>query len=166
MTPQTMAGAGMGVGVISSVISGIGGYESGQQQKAAYDYNANITIENMRNQTVANQQKYSALVGRQASAYAASGVDVASGSPLLVMAATAARGGEQGEQIEQAGTEEAALQRYYGKIAAFSGTMGGIGSFLSGISKSAAGYQGAIGNIPSPTAGSSSSTDGATVGPF
>jgi hypothetical protein len=33
-----------------------------------------------------------ALTGKQASAYAASGVDIASGSPLLLMAASAARG--------------------------------------------------------------------------
>lgn len=40
------------------------------------------------------------------SAYAASGVDIASGSPLLIMAAARARGALQGEQIEEAGTEQ------------------------------------------------------------
>ena len=74
------------------------------------------------------------------------------------MAATAARGAVQGKQIEEAGTEEATLERYYGKIAAFSGTMGGIGSFLSGVSKAATAYSGAMGNIPSPSAGWSSSS--------
>jgi hypothetical protein len=37
------------------------------------------------------------------------------------------------------------MQRYYGKIAAFSGTMNGIGSFLTGISKAATSYGTATG---------------------
>jgi hypothetical protein len=123
----------------------------GQEQKSAYDYNADVTLQNMRDQMVTNQQKYSNLVGKQASGYAASGVDITSGSPLLVMAATAARGGEQGQKIEDAGTEEAAMQRYYGKIAAFSGTMSGIGSFLQGITKSATSYYGATAPTPAPS---------------
>jgi hypothetical protein len=138
MTPQDDKSAFAGVGVLSSLFAGIGQYQSGQAQKAADDYNAQITLQNMQAQMVASQQKYSALVGKQASAYARAGVDVASGSPLLVMAATAARGAQQGEQIEQAGTEEATLQKYYGKIAAWQGEMGGIGTFLSGMTRSIA----------------------------
>jgi hypothetical protein len=138
MTPQDDKSAFAGVGALSSLFAGIGQYQSGQAQKAADDYNAQITLQNMQAQMVASQQKYSALVGKQASAYARAGVDIASGSPLLVMAATAARGAQQGEQIEQAGTEEATLQRYYGKIAAWQGEMGGIGTFLSGMTRSIA----------------------------
>lgn len=144
MTPQASndsssgtSGAAFGIGVLSSIFSGFGSYESGQQQKKAYDYNADITLSNMRSQTVANTEKYTSRIGTQASRYAASGVDITSGSPLLIMAITAGRGGQQNEEIEQQGTEEANLQRYYGKVAAFSGTMTGIGSFLNGISKDA-----------------------------
>ena len=156
----------MGIGIFSSIFSGVGAYDSGQQQKKAYDYNADITLQNMRDQEEVNTETTVARIGKQAGSYAAAGVDIQSGSPLLIMAATAARGAKQGEMIDQAGNEEATLQRYYGKIAAFSGTMGGIGSFLSGVSKAAAGFQGAVGNIPSPSAGWSSSTAGADVGPF
>lgn len=148
MTSQTASGASFGIGILSSAMSGIGGYESGQAQKSADDYNAEITLANMRTQMVSNTEKYTARVGAQASAYASSGVDIASGSPLLIMAATAGRGAQQGEEIEQAGTEEAALQRYYGKIAAFSGTMSGISSFLNGISKAATSF-----NNPTPSSG-------------
>jgi hypothetical protein len=143
----------MGIGVAGSAVAGIGQYQSGQQQKAAYDYNADVTLENMRNQMQANQQKYSVLTGKQASAYSAAGVDIASGSPLLVMMATAARGAQEGEQMEQAGSEEAAMQRYYGKIAAFTGTMGGIGTFLSGLTKSMTSFAGATAQTPAPTGG-------------
>lgn len=140
MTPQSMAGATFGLGALSSAISGFGKIEAGQQEKKAYDYNADITILNMKNQAEAEQQKFTELVGRQATAYAGAGVDIASGSPLLIMAATKARGAQEVEQIKEAGTEEAALQRYYGKIAAFGGTMSGIGSFLSGVSGAATQY--------------------------
>jgi hypothetical protein len=153
MTPQSISGANFGVGVLSSVMSGFGGYESGQKQKAADDYNADITLENMRDQVEANQQKFSSLVGTQAGRYAAAGVDIASGSPLLIMAATVARGAKESVQIEEAGTEEAAMQRYYGKIAAFSGTMCGIGSFLSGLTKASTAYYGAKAPTPLPAGG-------------
>lgn len=150
MTPQVTSGATFGLGVLSSAISGFGKIESGKQQQAADDYNADVTLLNTANKVQANQQATSARVGAQASAYAAAGVDITSGSPLLIMAATAARGGVEGAQIEEAGTQEAALQRYYGKIAAFGGTMAGIGSFLSGVSSAATGYaKGTSNPIPS-----------------
>lgn len=127
-------------GGASSAASGVGKVMQGQEQQKAYDYNAAITTLNTDNEVVANKQKFSKLTGQQATAYAASGVDITSGSPLLIMAATAARGGEEGEQIEQAGSEEAAMERYNGKIAAFSGTMSGIGSFLNGFTGDIAAY--------------------------
>jgi len=46
-----------------------------------------------------SEQWYSTLVEKQAAAYAAAGVDITSGSPLLMMAATAGRGGRQAEEI-------------------------------------------------------------------
>jgi hypothetical protein len=158
MTPQSSAGATFGLGVLSSAVAGYGKYESGQQQKQAYDYNAAVITQNTSNEVVANQQKFSTLVGRQATGYAAAGVDIASGSPLLIMAATAARGAQQGEQIEQAGTEQAALQRYYGKIAAFGGTMAGIGAFLNGVSADATAYSKATSN-PTPSVSGGSGMD-------
>ena len=126
-----------GVGAATSLVGGI---EQGKAQKSAYDYNADITLDNMRDQMVANEQESAARVGKQASSYASAGVDIASGSPLLIMAATRARLAVRGQQIEEAGTEQAAIQRYQGKMAAFSGTMNGINSFLAGISKAASTY--------------------------
>src|SRR5271166_4713483 len=93
MSPQSAAGASAGVGALSSLFSGIGQYDAGQEQKAAYDYNAQIDLENTSSAIIANEQRYSAIVGKQAAAYAAAGVDITSGSPLLMMAATAGRGG-------------------------------------------------------------------------
>jgi hypothetical protein len=70
-----------------------------------------------------------------------------------MMAATAGRGGRQAAEIYQSGTESATLQQYYGKVAAWRGTMAGIGSFLGGISKSAQAYLNATGYIPSDKKG-------------
>ena len=138
-------------GGASSALTGVSKYEQGQKQQQAYDYNASVTLKNTSNQVVANQQKFSERIGRQATAYAGAGVDITSGSPLLIMAATAARGGEQGEMIEESGEQEANLQRYYGKMAAFSGTTSGIGSFLSGMTQDVSAYEKLKSN-PKPSA--------------
>jgi hypothetical protein len=140
MTPQTSAAGSFGIGAVSSVLSGVGSYQSGQEQKAAYDYNAQIDLDNTANALITNEQRYSSLVGKQAVAYAAAGVDITRGSPLLMMAATAGRGGREAAEIYESGTEASTLEKYYGKLAAFRGTIGGIGSFLSGISSSATNY--------------------------
>ena len=140
MTPQTMAGGFAGIGMLSSLFGGVSAYKTGKAEQESYDYNAQVTLQNMRSQMVASQQRYSTLIGKQAAAYAASGVDVTSGSPLLVMAATARSGGLQAEEIKQAGTEEANLQQYYGKLAAWKGKMTGISDFLSGMSTNLAEY--------------------------
>lgn len=145
MGPQSMAGANMGIGIIGSAISGIGQIDAGKQEQKAYDYNADVTMLNAGNEIQSVEQKYSQLVGKQATAYAASGVDITRGSPLLMMAATAGRGGKQAEEILQSATQEATLDRYYGKIAAWKGRMAGIGSFLSGLGKSATSYLNATG---------------------
>jgi hypothetical protein len=155
VTPQTSAAGSFGIGAVSSVLSGVGSFESGQEQKAAYDYNAQIDLDNTANALVTNEQRYSSLVGKQATAYAAAGVDITRGSPLLMMAATAGRGGRQAAEIYESGTEASTLEKYYGKLAAWRGTMAGISSFLSGISSSATNYLKATGYTPN-TDGSSS----------
>ena len=55
---------------------------------------------------IASEQRYSTLVGKQAAAYAAAGVDITSGSPLLMMAAEQARLEEERKRAEQARLEE------------------------------------------------------------
>ena len=159
--PATQSGAFSGLGIISSLVSGMGEADAGKQQQAGYDYNAQVDLNNMSNDMVANEQRYSALVGKQATAYAASGVDITRGSPLLMMAATAGRGGKQAAQIYEAGTEEANLERYYGKIAAWKGKLQGIGTFLGGMSKSATGYLNATGYTGSSDPFSNYDTGGA-----
>lgn len=148
---QTLALGFAGAGAANSAVSGLGQYESGQQQRAAYDYNADVTLEQMRQQMQTSEAKFSGLVGRQASSFARAGVDIASGSPLLVMLHTAAQGGKEQASEYEAGTEQAALDRYYGKIAAFDGTIGGISTFITGLGKATGSAAGILG--PSSTYG-------------
>ena len=164
MTPQTSAAGSFGIGAVSSVLSGVGSYESGQQQKSAYDYNAQVDLSNMSDALVTNEQRYSTLVGKQATAYAAAGVDITRGSPLLMMAATAGRGGRQAEEIRESGTEAATLEQYYGRLAAWRGTVAGVGSFLSGISTAAQQYLKATGYQPSSGSSGSGSGSGDYAG--
>lgn len=140
MTPANTAGATFGLGILSSAVSGFGKIEQGQQEKAAAEYNANVAIEAAKSKSAAIADRGEVLRGRQATAYAGAGVDIASGSPLLIMAASAARTSREVTDAEIAGSEEAAIDRYYGKIAAFGGTLSGIGSFLSGVSSAASQY--------------------------
>jgi hypothetical protein len=128
-----------GVGAINSAVSGLGQYESGQEQKAAYDYDAAMTKEAAQQKQRTSEANFSNLIGKQATAYAASGVDISSGSPLLVMAHTAAQGAVEQVSEAEAGDQQAAIQRYEGKVAAYSGTVGGISSFLSGMTSSGLG---------------------------
>lgn len=132
---QMLGVFGAGATAVGGIATGFGQYFQGQQEKAAYDYNAAVAIQKMQDQMQESEAKYSSLIGKQAASYARSGVDIASGSPLLVMAHTALMSGREQESEMQAGTEQANLDRYYGRVAAFQGTFGGITSFLTGLTK-------------------------------
>ena len=129
-----------GMGAFSSFISGFSQYQAGLAQQAAYDFNAQQVLQQMQEEEEASAAKYQAVRGKQIAAYGRAGVDIASGSPLLVLADTAMRGAEEISEIGQAGSEQAALDIYQGKVAAWSGEMGGINTFLSGLSKAGMGF--------------------------
>jgi hypothetical protein len=135
MDPNALMMLFAGDKAFSSLAAGFGQYEQGQEQKGAYDYNSDVTLQQMQQKMSTSEAKYSNLIGRQATAYARAGVDIASGSPLLMMAHTAAQSGAEQESESQAGTEEAALQKYYGKVAAWSGTISSISTAISGLSQ-------------------------------
>ena len=124
-----------GMGALSALISGGAQFMGGQQQRGAYEYNAAITRQNAAEKAEVSSDKYTALIGKERSLYAKAGVDISSGSPLLVAMDTASKGAEEEGRITSAGKEEASLEEFYGRQAAFSGTMGGVGTFLSGLSK-------------------------------
>ena len=150
MSGISSATAMLVAGVGSSALSAGGKILSGQREKTAYDQNADIVKLNTDAEAAVNEEKTSAVVARQRSAYAAAGVDVNSGSPLLIMAAARARGAQQNVLLEEAGDEKAAQLRYEGKIAAFDGTLSGIGAFLQGMTGDLTAY-GKLTNNPTPS---------------
>ena len=150
MDYQQQSGGYAGIGALSSLMSGFSQYQSGKAQQGAYQYNAAIDLQQMKEAETASEAKYSALMGKQRSLYGISGVSISSGSPLLIAVNTAAQMDEEEQRIHQAGTEKAGLEEYYGKVAAYTGTVGGISTFFAGLQKAGQLYQQGQGTKPSP----------------
>jgi hypothetical protein len=81
------------------------------------------------------REKYNRLMGRQRALYAKAGVDLASGSPLLVMSGTASEGEEEARMIRSGGQSEAERMRMYGKMSERVGIIEGMSTLFSGLSK-------------------------------
>jgi len=139
--PYIIAAVGVGV-------SAYGQYQSGQAQEKAYKFNAAIaeqdaTAERKKALYEESQARFrlKQLMGTQRTLYAKAGVDLSSGSPLMVLADTAARGEEDIQMIRYGGDvavaqqrNRASLARFYGSQAGKAGTIGAFGSAASGFS--------------------------------
>lgn len=137
ITPGFLQMFSAGMSAISSGVSGIAQYKAGQAEKAADEYNADVILRKMAEDEAASRAEFSRLMGRQRSLYAKAGVDISSGSPLLVLADTAMKEETEAQRIRKAGTDQANLQRYYGRVAAYRGKVSGISTFLTGLGQSA-----------------------------
>jgi len=137
----------LGVGLAGTGLSAFGQMRSGQAQKAAYDYNAQVaTGEAGTARAVAAREeevhraKLQRMLGTQRALYGEGGVDIGSGSPLLTMMSTAEEGEREAEFIKYGGevsaTEklnEARASRFYGKQARAAGNIGAGSTFLTGL---------------------------------
>jgi hypothetical protein len=130
----------MGVGAITSGVGAYSQYQEGQAEQRAYNFNADVALANMKQEEADSEQKFAALMGRQRASYGKAGVDITSGSPLLVLADTAMQERREQQRIHEAGTSEAEIQRYYGRVASYKGKMGAMSSFLTGMGKTATDY--------------------------
>ncbi len=135
------------VSIGGTLLSSYSQYQSGQTQGQAYNIQGDI----LESEAVAEKEraeyeeklqrrKTAALLGQQRSLYAKSGVDIYSGSPLMVMADTAAKGEEEALMIRKGGDvaatskrNKATLARYYGSQSKKSGMFGAFGSTLEGV---------------------------------
>ena len=156
--PYIIAAVGVGV-------SAYGQYQSGQAQEKAYKQQANIAEQDAaaeRKKALYEEQqarfRLKQLIGTQKTLYAKAGVDLASGSPLMVLADTAARGEEDAMMIRYGGDvavaqqrNQASLARFYGSQASKAGTIGAFGSAASGFADAYTGYKRRT--IPSSTVG-------------
>jgi hypothetical protein len=143
---------------IGSILGGIGGgisaygqIQSSKVESAAYKYNASINdanaIQARRKADYEEEQsrkRLHTLMGKQQALYAKAGVDLSSGSPLLVLAETAASGEEEAQNIRQVGDvnvaeqkNQATLNRFYAKQTIRAGKTAAWSTALSSMSGSA-----------------------------
>jgi len=151
-----MAYAAAAAAIIGAGISAYGMYQTGQNQKREAEYNEDIA----ENEALASKQKaefdmetsqkrFKALMGQQVANYSKAGVDITSGSPLLLLATQAEEAERERQAIKYTGDVGASrmfnqgnLYGMQGRNASRAGTIGAGGTLLSGISNSAMyGYQ-------------------------
>lgn len=121
--------------LLTKGLSAFGLFQSGQQEKSAYAYNASLAEQNAQvvrqsYQLTEYQKKKNleAMVGTQAAQFAAGGVSVTSGSPIDVMTDTLSKGyldiaidKYSSELAARVYESQAAMDRYTGKQAAREG---------------------------------------------
>lgn len=129
-----------GISVLSGGVSGWSKYRAGKAEEGAYKYNAEVALAKAKHEEEQSRTRYQELKGKQAALYAKAGVDLTSGSPLLIMADTAYQEEEEAKYIRAGGTNEALALRYSGKIAAYTEEIGGWSTFLTGLGKTSLEY--------------------------
>ena len=133
-----LAGAGMGA---------FGQYKGGRAQNDMARYNAALleqralaTEQQMASETELMHDRARGLKASQRAAYAKSGADISSGTPLLVMVEQAAD--MERDILEQRRTrtieamqlrQGAAMKRYEGRMAKRAGTVGAFTTLLGGV---------------------------------
>lgn len=144
------------LGVAGGGISAAGQYQSAKSEEAAYKMNAATNEADAVSARYAadyeeklSRRRLKALIGEQETLYGKAGVDLQSGSPLLVMAQTAFEGEEEAQMIRYAGDvavakkkNEASMNRFYAKSAVKAGKMAAWSAVLGGASSGAASYAG------------------------
>lgn len=154
ITPTTLAIAGLATSLVGAGLSAYGQYRQGEAQQEAYNANAKVAEENAKaaKESSAWEEQQSRLrltrlMGTQRTLYAKAGVDLSSGSPLMVLADTAAKGAEEVQAIRYGGDvaatqqlNQARLDRMYGKNAYNAGMIGAGSTFLTGLGQAGTQY--------------------------
>jgi len=130
----------LGVGMAGTALSAFGQYQQGQAQAAASEYNAEAAEQKGKYEESQARLRLRHLLGTQRALYGKAGVDITSGSPLLVMADTAAKGEMEALNIRRGYQTEAGLDRFYGKQYKRAGLIGGASSFLTGLGQAGTEY--------------------------
>ena len=146
-------------GVVAAVagagLSAYSSYQQGQTAKAAAEYNQEMQVRAAKDATARgaiaaaeHRDKVRRLIGEQAASFGASGVSLASGTPLKIMEETAGLGELDALRILNNAQREAAgysaqsvLTDYEGKQAKKAGTISAGASLLSGASSAYYGYK-------------------------
>jgi len=105
------------------------GAYSGYQQKKEAERNAELTLENTEQQAIMIERGAETLKQTQKSRFLASGIDL-SGSPLLLLKDTLARGKEQANRVRESGANQAKALKRSGRNAFISSILQGTSAGL------------------------------------
>jgi hypothetical protein len=107
----------MGVTAAGGVMSSNNTAASGEAEKIANEANARVIEMNAAKAEAKNRLENKRILSTQRALYAKAGVDLTSGSPLLIMSESAAEAEREAMDIRYSGKREARLMRYYGRQA-------------------------------------------------
>lgn len=142
-----MAYAAAIAAVAGAAVSAYGAVKQGQYAKASSEYNAQIA---QRDALAAQQKaeydaetserKFKSLIGRQRALYAKAGVDITTGSPLLMMSLQAEEAERDrqailysGKTAAQSDIDRMNLFKFQGGAAETAGYISGGSTFLTGL---------------------------------
>jgi hypothetical protein len=140
---------------LSAATAAYGSYSSGQAQKKAAEFNAQVQEQNASaaKEKAAydeQQQRYKArlLISTQIARYSASGADISEGTPLDVVAEQAFQSEKDSIAIRYGGDvagsrylSAASGERFQGQNAATAGQISAVGSILQGAGSMGTAYQ-------------------------
>lgn len=140
----------IGASVAGTGMSAYGSYQSGLEEKKAYDYNAAVGWRNTQAEEQKSKDEAMIIEGQARSLYGKSGVDSSSGSPLLHLKWLRKQGELESQGIRTAGQSQYQMMKMYGKNAKKAGTIGAISGLFSGLGQTGAQAYGS-GMIPKRT---------------
>lgn len=137
----------LGLAGLGTVTSAVSQYQQGKAQREAYEYNAEISRQNAiaaekqaAYEEDIQREKANALKSRQRALYAKAGVDITSGSPLLVMMEDMERAEADAMSIRYGGNvkktqylNQANVLDWQGGQAEAAGKTGAFGTILGGM---------------------------------
>ena len=132
-----LAIAGLGLGVAGTIATAQAQRQAGRDQQAAYDLQAAAAERTGLQEEQVARARLAKLLSSQRALYAKAGVDLSTGSPLTVLAATAAEGEREALTIRTGAEEEAEFLRFQGRAARAAGSTQAGATLLSGLGSTA-----------------------------
>jgi hypothetical protein len=123
----------VGASIVGTAVSVFGRVQVGRDQAQALEVNAQITERQAQEQERNARIRLERLKSSQRAQFAKAGVDLTSGSPLMIFAETELLGEQEIEAIRTTGVETAAQKRAQAGRAVRAGQIGGATTLLTGL---------------------------------
>ena len=153
MASAALMAAGMAVSMIGGLAQAGSASQTADAQASAYKAQGSAALAQAQNKAAQERDKYRRLASQQRAAYGSSGVDVNSGSPLDVLAATDAEGEVSAMQLLYSGELEnwsarqrAAAVKNQAQGSATGSILGGMGGALGMGIANAGVFKGLLGS--------------------